>query len=182
MYAVVNLICILSLLYNVVLIPCAFNLLCLTPPISNFSHIDRVIQHDFYKMRAQSRGCAILADDFCISMLIQPFCNPICAHVRIYEFIINQPYKLYFFFIDFKDLPFFAVLVYKLVTIWGKSAVPSAVTGFLPPSGHRLLFDVLTLNLRNCRQHGNHQLSSRACGIYPVFHAQKINAKIFHVL
>jgi len=84
----------------------------------------------------------------------------------------------YFHFILRND----KVSAFQFVSIGSETAVPFALTSLLLPSCHCLCADILSLDFRHRRQHGNHKLSGILGAVNAILHANQVDTKILHKL
>ena len=165
------------LLWNLmILVPGAVNLFKLAATKGNFSTVDRIFQNGPNQCRTEKGRGAVLTGEFLKTVGLQIFGKTICACVRIYILLKNRANGRGFVLVDLQHT------VNQTIAIRRKTAVPAAFSCFLDATFHGLDTDVLTLDLSDSRQNGNHQLASVFRRINAVLHANQVHTKILHYL
>ena len=116
-----------------------------TPAIRNFATVYRVINYHSDKMRTPLGENTVITFYFLDTLQIKIVGDFIKPHITIYIFVKDNAYCLSFFLLD-KEL-----LIFEIVAIRGKTAVPATLTGFFFPPVHCLLNDIFTLYFSNGR-------------------------------
>ena len=107
---------------------------------------------------------------------LQIFGKTICTCVRVYILLKNRANGRGFILIDLQHT------VNQTIAIRRKTAIPATFPCFLDTTFHSLDTDVLTLDLSDSRQNGNHQLASVFRRINAVLHADEVDPEILHDL
>ena len=119
------------------------NLLGFSPTEGYLSAINRIIQYKGNEMSRKHIQRIVLALLLFVAVFVEIGCYRNDAHIGMYIFIINKPNNVNFIFCNQK----FAF--FKFITVWSKTAVPFALTGFLSTPFHRLYKNVLSLDFGN---------------------------------
>ena len=119
---------------------------------------------------------SILPGNFTDVVVLQIFCNSVCADIRMHILVINGADRLRFFLVD-NQFP-----IDQLIPIGGKAAIPAALPCLLDAALHGLNTDIFALNLRHSGQDGDHQFARVFGRINAIFYTYQIDAKILHDL
>ena len=123
----------------------------------------------------KGRG-AVLTGKFLKTVGLQIFGKTICTCVRVYILLKNRAYGRGFVLVDLQHT------VNQTIAIRRKTPVPATFPCLLDAAFHGLDTDVLTLDLCNSGQNGDHQFASVFRRINAIFHANQIDAEVLHHL
>ena len=159
-----------------IFVPGAVDLFEFAATKGDFSAVDGVLQDGTNQCCTEKGRGAILTSKFLKAVGLQIFGKTICTCVRVYILLKNRTNGRGFILIDLQHT------VNQTIAIRRKTAVPATFPCLLNAAFHGLDTDVLTLDLSDSRQNGNHQLASVFRRINAVLHANQVHTKILHYL
>ena len=164
------------LLHQLILVPCATNFFRLAAAIGDFPAVHRIFQNQADQMCVKQGILPILPGNFTDTMVLQIFCNSVCANIRMHILVINDADRLRFFLVD-HQFP-----VYQLIPIGSKAAIPATLPCLLDAALHGLDTDIFAFNFCYSRQDRDHQFARVLGRINAILHTHQIDAKILHDL
>ena len=164
------------LLNQLILVPCAAHFFRFAASIGNLAAVHRIFQNQANQMCVKQGILPILPGNFTDTMVLQIFCNSVCANIRMHILVINDADCLCFFLVD-NQFP-----IHQPIPIGSKAAVPAALSCLLDAALHGLDTNIFPLNLRHGRQDGDHQFARVLGRINAIFHTHQVDAKILHDL
>ena len=167
---------IIFLLHKSVIITSSMYLFRSSPAVSDFTAVNGVFQNSANQCCIKQRIFSILSLNLIDTVIGKVFRKTICPHIGMHILVKDNADCFGFFLVDIQHT------FLQFVSVGSKSAVPFTLTCFLDSALHRLNTDILTLNLSNRRQHGNHQLTGILGGINAILHTNQIDTEILHHL
>ena len=111
-------------MYLAVFIFRAFDLFSRSSAKGDLSRVHRIVDYHSDKMRTPLGESTVGTFDFLDTLQIKVIGNFIKPHITIHIFVKDDAYRFGFIFLDIE------LLVFEVVTIGSRPAVPAALTGF----------------------------------------------------